>query len=130
MIHHLKPGQTVTVKVYAHTRYSLNSFAVKSGEHYRCYCQPAQRWKDWFIWSGPDGYFNPLAWLFGTRVKGSKCFCLCGVFDRDDGTAFRIGTERRIEVENGASLCFFANDSRFAYRNNSGSVRVEVTRLL
>jgi len=43
--------------------------------------------------------FNPLAKLAGLTIEISPCFCLCGVYDYDDSTAFAIGSINVIEIK-------------------------------
>ncbi|MGZ3874397.1 MAG: hypothetical protein ACXVJD_15860, partial [Mucilaginibacter sp.] len=63
------------------------------------------------------------------RVKRSKCFCLCGVFNQDDSTAFPIGSNNTIVIEKTGLISFFANDAKGFYKNNSGRIDLTITRL-
>ncbi len=74
-------------------------------------------------------YFNPWAMLAGLRTKRTPCFCLCGVYDYDDNTAFAIGSIKLIEIKSTGVISFFVNDAKGYYKNNSGSIKLNVTRL-
>ena len=129
MITSLLLNQTAPFTVNANELYSAEMLSVKSGEEYEFFCDPGQYWKDWFIRTGPDGYFNPLARLAGLRTKRTPCFCLCGVYDYDDNTAFAIGSIKLFEIKSTGVISFFANDAKGYYKNNSGSIKLNVTRL-
>jgi hypothetical protein len=129
VITNLSLNQTAIFTINANELYSTEMLSVKYGEEYEFFCDPGQYWKDWFICTSPDGYFNPFAWLAGLRTKHTPCFCLCGVYDYDDSTAFAIGSIRIIEVKTTGVVSFFANDAKGFYKNNSGSIKLNVTRL-
>ncbi|MGZ3752862.1 MAG: hypothetical protein ACXVB0_20845 [Mucilaginibacter sp.] len=115
--------------ISAQELYSKDMLRVKKGEKYQFRCEGDQKWKDWFISTTADGYFNLFAWIFGMRVKRSKCFCLCGVFNQDDSTAFSIGSNNTIVIEKTGLISFFANDAKGFYKNNSGRIDLTITRL-
>lgn len=121
--------QSALFTINAKTLYSTDILHVKKGEQYQFYCDKDQGWKDWFIPTGPNGYFNVLAWLIGLRLKSAKCFCLCGVYDQKDSTAFAIGSNNIIQMEKTGVVSFFANDTKGFYRNNSGCIKLRITRL-
>ena len=129
MIKSLSLNQTAFFTINANELYSGEMLSVKYGEEYEFFCDPGQYWKDWFIRTGPDGYFNPLARLAGLRTKHTPCFCLCGVYDYDDSTAFAIGSIKLVEIKSTGVISFFANDAKGYYKNNSGSIKLNVTRL-
>jgi len=93
-------------------------------------CEPGQKWRDWFISTTPDGFYNIIASLAGLRVPHVKCFCLCGGFNEDVATAFAIGSSKifDITVPDG-ELSFFPNDAKGAYKNNKGSITINIKRL-
>lgn len=129
MITSLSLNQTAHFTVNANKLYSDEMISVKFGEEYEFFCDPGQHWKDWFISSGPDGYFNPLAGLAGLRTKRTPCFCLCGAYDYDDSTSFGIGSIKIVEIKSTGVISFFANDAKRYYKNNSGSIKLNITRL-
>jgi hypothetical protein len=127
--HTLAKGDAAVLTIFAADPYSRESLRVAPGQVYQFTCDRQQRWWDLFIPTGPEGFFNPLALLPGLRVKGVRCFCLCGVYDRQDETAFPIGSGRELVVPRGGNLAFFANDARNFYGNNRGSVQLRVRRV-
>lgn len=129
MIADLSVNQSAFFIVSAKELYSEDMLFVKKGEEYEFYCDKDQHWKDLFISTGPDGYTNPLASLAGLRVKRAKYFCLCGVYDTDDNTSFIIGSGCIVHIERLGMVSFFANDTKGFFGNNSGSIKLNVTRL-
>jgi hypothetical protein len=129
-IHSLQKGQSIQLPVHACELFSKERLAVQAGEEYEFSCEGKQRWKDWWIKSSPDGFFNPLAMAFGLRVKGVKCFCLCGALNEDLRSAFPIGSSKKAPVTESGTLSFFANDAEKYYGNNSGHIQVKVKRLV
>jgi hypothetical protein len=127
-IHQLQVGEMILLKIEAADRYSTDTLQVGENEHYHFFCTHGQTWKDWFYYSGPDGYFNPLAWLLGLRVKGVRCFCLCGTMNEEDKNAFSIGPLFTFKAQSSGELSFFANDVSWCYFNNSGDMNVQITR--
>lgn len=124
----LNIAETITLTINAADRYSASMLAVNNNEQYTFKVNSDQKWKDWYVSANADGYFNFLAALLGQRVKGAKCFCLCGAYDEDDSTAFVIGSFKTIVINKNGTINFFANDSRGFYFNNSGSIQLSVTR--
>ena len=131
IVHRLeRVGESIELTVWASEENSSEQLSVKEKEIYQFSCDKGQCWKDWFIPSGPNGFLNPLAILAGLRVKSAKCFCLCGVYDKQDRTAFRIGSAHNVRVEKDGTVSFFANDTRGYYDNNKGCVRLLIQRLV
>ncbi len=127
--HRLDIGTSLKIKVYAGDKYSLETFGVKAGEQYHVHCPKGQWWVDMFIPATPNGYPNPLANLFGQRVKGTRCFCLCGAYDSTDNGALAIGSDKTFTVTQNGILSFFANDVPGFEWNNWGSIEVCVERI-
>ena len=130
MIHRLAPLETTELLIHAADPVSPAGILTEAGEQYHIRTDRSERWKDAWISSSPKGFFNILAWLAGMRVKGAKCFCLCGLLNGQEQSAFAIGLERVLDVpEGGGTLQFFANDTPGYYHNNSGHIRLQVQRL-
>jgi len=134
MKYEIKKGDVENLLIHSIQEYSENFLSVKAGEIYKISCASDQRWNDWFIRSTPAGYFNPFANLLGLlRKRKTKCFCLCGIYDkREKQTAiFPIGMMATVEVPANCSVVhFFANDIKgFFYKNNSGTITIRVERL-
>lgn len=77
-----------------------------------------------------EGFFNPLLWISGRRMRGVKCFVLCGTIGKDESNHFKIGSSlTNFTVPATGELYFFPNDSISHYDNNSGTIEVIVTRI-
>ena len=118
----------IKVVVQADQHFSSQKLHVRAGELYDISCDGSQRWKDWFIKSSPEGFWNPLAIMVGLRVKNVNCFCLCACYNDDITTAFPIGTGKEVRMEQDGYLSFFANDSAKHYKNNRGQMEVLAIR--
>lgn len=119
-------SEVIKVSIDSREPFSGFKLPVTAGQKIEFACDKGQRWKDLFFKSSPNGFFNPLAWVAGLRVRGVKCFALCACYNDDIKTAFKIGTGRTIEVEKDGFLSFFANDTEGYYYNNYGSVELEI----
>lgn len=128
MDYRLEPLQTVQLIISAKDQYSPTHLLVNNAEVYEFYCDPEQRWKDWFIKCDANGFFNLFATLAGLRVKQAKCFCLCGSYNNDERQVFRIGASASITTNISGYISFFANDSFNYYNNNRGSITLNITR--
>jgi hypothetical protein len=128
---HLTPSQSTPITIQAIDFHAGDPVLhVEAGETYSFACPPGQQWKDSWVKTGPDGFVNLLLWISGRRLKGVKCFCLCGSIGKDDKHLFAIGSRLdQYEMPASGDLYFFANDYKNAYKNNSGSINVVVTRL-
>jgi hypothetical protein len=131
LVHRLNVNEQVEIEVHSAQPYSFNLLEVDNGESYQFECDRQQRWNDAWVSSSAKGYFNPLAVLWGLRVKNASCFCLCGSYECDDDAknTFAIGFGCRKDVDRKAFIAFFANDSTGFYFNNHGSVKLKITRI-
>ena len=130
VLHTLNISEEITLTILSEEIYSSERITVRAGEKYRIVCLPGQTWTDWFIPSSPKGFFNPLAILSGLRLKGTRCFCLCGAYNETEAHLFEIGLSGEADVREGkTSLSFFANDAMKHYDNNSGCIRIVVRRV-
>jgi len=127
-VQRLAPGQEIILTIQAAQPYSFAMLSVEAGEQYGFSCDPKQRWHDAWVSAGPGGYFNPLSMLAGLRLKGAPCFCLCGVYECNDATAFPIGAGTSITAVQTGMISFFANDTPGFYFNNKGSLQVTIIR--
>ncbi len=129
-IHTMQKLGTLSLTITASDEFPDTKIAVTIDEEYSFTCDASQHWTDWYRKTGPDGFFNFFAWIAGLRVKGVKCFCLCGAYN-DDYTkkGFPIGTEKTVTITENGSLSFFANDAPGHYGNNKGSVIMNIKRL-
>lgn len=125
----LLPGQTVTIAVWAGTRYSATRIAVVPGECYTVTPLTKQRWIDLVIPSSPAGYANPLARWVGMRVPKAQCMCLCAAFNEQDTHALPVGNGRQITtIPVAGTMSFFANDVPGFEWNNFGTVHIAIVR--
>ena len=85
-------------------------------------------WHDASIRTDADGHSEPkLRYLrFLRRSRPNLWFALMGNVGR---RRFLIGSHARIRFEQTGELICFANDAPFTYRNNSGQIRLRVTRV-
>jgi hypothetical protein len=104
-------SEVIKVSIDSREPFSGFKLPVAAGQIIEFECDKNQRWQDLFVRTSPDGFFNPLAWIAGLRVRGVKCFALCGCYNDDVRTAFKIGTGCTIRVEKDGFLSFFANDT-------------------
>src|SRR5438067_1289894 len=129
MTYQLSPSESATVLVDSAACYSADELAVTAGEQYEFSCDPGEPWNDWWVKPNADGYSNPLASLWGQRLRGAKCFCLCGAYDEDDRTAFAIGSRLQLTAAQSGKIRFFANDARHFYFNNKGALHLTIKRI-
>jgi uncharacterized protein (DUF2235 family) len=139
---HLEVGDRFSVEIASKVKWNITPLAVRAGTKYRF--EASGTWHDASIVSGPAGYASPrllfrgLEWL--RRVPKANWFSLICVVDQDMSTAFAMRTKdcearvnRKIIVERTITkdgfLNCFANDLPFMYWNNSGAVKLTVTRL-
>jgi hypothetical protein len=120
--------EVIKVTIDSSEPFSGFKLPVAAGQVIEFACDKSQRWKDLIFKSSPEGFFNPLAWIAGLRVRGVKCLALCGCYNDDVNTAFKIGTGCRIEVQQDGYLSFFANDTDGYYYNNYGAVELEIRK--
>ena len=122
-------GDSREISVDSQLHYSEDRLVVRPNEKYEFVVASGSRWKDLFIWSSANGFINPLAWISGIRVKGVKCFCLCGTYGERDDKAFRIGTHSTRAFTEEGEICFFANDAWNYYDNNEGIIQLRIIRI-
>ncbi len=128
MLHTIPLNTTVNLKINAAEPFSTEKVSVNKGEEYHIYSEPNQIWNDWYIKASPDGYSNFIGAIWGLRVKGAKCFCLCGAYNEDHSRVFAIGSDKTFIIEDSGTLSFFANDVKGFYGNNRGVIAINVRR--
>jgi hypothetical protein len=104
--------------------WNKTGFRVTAGRQY--HFRATGTWKDASNACGPDGYslmklmpFVPLR-----RFKRAKWFALIGTVEGAD--AFVIGSDRQWTATRSGELWCYANDVSFMYKNNEGSVTLNV----
>lgn len=121
----------MNLQIQARPKWNNTQFRVVQGRRYKLFSTGT--WYDASIACGPEGYksfslFFRWAERF-RRAPRADWFCLIGAFDRDKSTLFAIGRGTTIQATRNAMLTCFANDLPFMYRNNSGSVQLEIEEL-
>lgn len=119
-------------EVFSAEYYSCDYLKVETGQVYNFIVSDKSKWKDLNVTCDASGWHNKLLKEKRKRVKNTECFVLCGTIGTCDSSAFAIGNSlANHEIKQNGDLHFFANDhqSRFFYRNNSGSIKVKVLRV-
>jgi hypothetical protein len=123
----LNINETVSLGVDSREMWNDTGLFISAGEIYSFHA--VGEWKDAWIVTNADGYVNavldPVIWL--RRSRRHRWFALVGTLDREND--FLIGTSSIIAFENSGLLSCFANDLRFMYWNNHGSLNLEITRI-
>lgn len=129
--HTIEVGDEKELSIVAAEFYSADKIVVEPGQSYSVIVSEGATWKDWFVDTTAAGYFNPLAKLWGLRVRNAKCFALCGAINDDEAYLFAVEPDKpiKVDVPGATTLSFFANDTRRFYWNNSGSIAVKVKRI-
>lgn len=137
---HLDAGESLALEAGSKAKWNITPLQVQAGEVYRF--EASGTWHDASIRSGPEGYQSPniwfrlVAWL--RRVPKANWFALVCMIDQDKSTRFDFTHGERFDrghvtveatMSKDGFLNCFANDLPFTYWNNSGSVRLKITRL-
>lgn len=128
----LQINQPQTIKIHAWDYYSRISLSVKKGEVYSFSVAKRPIWVDFFVPCNADGFHNPILADRYKRLRGAKCFKLCGNFNKKEETNFAIGQElENYTIPEDGELYFFANDhrARFFYLNNWGRISLTINRI-
>jgi hypothetical protein len=126
----LAVGESATKPIIAGNFWNDTGIRLVSGQEY--HFTAVGQWIDLYILCDADGVPspNPLVIPFETlrRMPHEQWFTLIGPIDRNPETQFRIGKERTVIAPATGLLTCFANDVRYFYSNNFGSVELRVTR--
>lgn len=122
-------SKRVVLHILARDPYSTEYLPVKKGERYKFYVNSCEKWVDSFVTCDANGFNNILLPDRFKRVRGEKCFKLCATMNQDDKGAFAIGKERIWTAPQDGNVYFFANDAKWFYWNNKGSIKVNIERL-
>lgn len=129
----LELNQEEIIEVFASEPFNGNhNLFVNQGEIYSFSVDPNQCWKDSFICTNENGFWNPLLLFGGARVSKSNCFCICGTIAKNEENHFVIGNKLdNYKIQKSGLLYFFANDSKKLkfYKNNSGSIFIKIRRI-
>jgi len=129
----LAPGEEKVVSAFARLHWNHTRIAVDADETYDIAVRPGSLWKDASHEVPAKGYELRRLALFRPfrRQREASWFELIGAVGESERSAFRIGEHLAEPVTFHASgeLVLYANDARFMYWNNCGSIDVIVRRL-
>ena len=128
------------VTVFASEFHNFTGLMLEKGVEYQFEAEPNQQWQDDSIKCGPDGWnldnqhlglveliIRPLQPF---RRVDCDWFTLCGCVTKNDDFAFPIGNDTvRHVVQKSGEFLPFANDVKKRYGNNSGKIKLKVTRI-
>lgn len=127
----LNSGDTKAVAIFARAKWNDTTVAVRKGEVYRF--EAKGTWYDANMSCSADGYPSPSTALRVAerwrRNPSRNWFTLTGAIDQDETTSFGIGEEEEFTIPHDGILHCYANDLPFMYWNNSGSVKLSLTRI-
>jgi uncharacterized protein (DUF2235 family) len=127
----LNIGDAVCVAVFARAAWNDTTVEVRQGETYAL--EAIGTWYDASISCGPEGYASPsLGFRLAERWRrspGENWFALTGAIGQDQSAAFALGARKEVLMPQSGVLYCYANDLPFTYRNNSGSLKVNVKRI-
>jgi hypothetical protein len=87
---------------------------------------PEQKWTDFYIPTTADGFTNPFP--VALRFPGEKLFKLiCCMNEKEDSTCQAIGKAANYVVNESGYLSCYANDQRYFYWNNFGSLNIKIS---
>ncbi len=111
-------------KVISSEEFNNSNIKVEIGETYSFYAKGI--WVDLIVPCGPNGWLKKIL-NCEPVLKGVPIFKLCACIDKDLSTAFPIGDKlENKKMEHNGTLYFFANDVEGFYKNNLGSIEVEI----
>ena len=121
----MSPGEIRTIKIHAATYDNATGVLLQPGVTYQF--RAAGTWCDASIECGPDGHDAPrlryFRWM--RRSRPNHWFALIG---RAGGQTFLIASAATITPTEAGELLCYANDVRFMYWNNKGSVTLTIVR--
>ena len=122
--------------ICANAPWNRTGIMLKKGEWYRFAAEG--KWKDGPIEASAVGYLDPddeeKMNAFGgfRRIRDARWFSVIGSIGKRSGIYFDIGAliagGEAFEAPEDGELYCFANDAHFFYFNNSGTLRLTVTR--
>jgi len=121
-----------TCSINSHKHWNDTSIVLEAGHAYCLIVPGHQKWQDWGICSGPDGYCRRKLWLFEfwRRMPQAHWFALVGSVDKKKDARFVIGSGLAIYYPSRTGRLFcYANDVYGFYWNNSGTVTLSVYEL-
>jgi hypothetical protein len=126
----LRVGESAVRTVYARLHHNDTLLAVKAGQTYEFVVDAKQTWCDAGICKSADGYpskFFQKPFESGRRLPSVDWFVLCGEVDKQEPFPIGAGTHYH-RCQSSGLLSLFANDHPLFYWNNSGEMRVLISR--
>ncbi len=125
-------GETAYISVQADKLWNNSGVHVSPGQIYNFVVPENEKWIDWCIPCGADGYpSTPLIrpWEGLRRVPNANWLQLIGTVGRSTRPPILIGSKLMdFSPPFPGRLYFFANDLAWMYWNNKGKIAVRVTR--
>lgn len=132
----LSVGGSVTVQVMALEPWNNARIYVRKGQRYEFRVPQDQKWKDAGVEIDPNGrapfFYRAYLSLFSPfkRTRSKPWFALIGsIGNKSTNDAFLIGRHFDLQALADGWLFCFANDMRWFYWNNSGSLTLTITRI-
>jgi len=126
----LDPGESMQAAVFAQPKWNDTSLEMHKGETYRF--EATGTWYDASIPCHADGYPSPsLGFRFAERWRRyprGNWFALIGAIGQNERTSFLIDLHNPVLVPADGVLYCYANDLPRMYGNNSGYLKLTVTR--
>lgn len=127
----LNPGDTLQVPVFAQPKWNDTRIEMHPGETYRF--EAMGIWCDASICCHADGYPSPsLGFRLAERWRRyprGNWFALIGAINQNAGASFLIDLHNPMPAPADGVLHCYANDLPFTYGNNSGFLKLTVTRI-
>jgi hypothetical protein len=124
------PGKSITTdRVLAGAYTTPTGIGLEQGAMYRMVVTEIEGWQDGHVpcdAGGHDIWYLKL-FRFKRRVPDANWLALIGSIDGEE--PFLIGMRTTYTATRSGQLVCFANDAGFAYGNNKGWLKLEVTRL-
>jgi hypothetical protein len=117
------------VKIDSREKWNDTGIDLVAGRRYRFNAEG--KWKDWFIECDADGFSNVVMNLsnWAKRVRAAPWFRLIGAVDKNLDDPIILGVTGEFVAPATGVLWAFANDAKFAYGNNHGSVDLSIEEI-
>ena len=138
----LNVNDSKIVPVYAYRKFNHSRIYFNKDEKYKLEVVAVEGWRDGGIknldgngWDRDDVQLGFKEWAIkwkesSRRVPDADWFTLCGSIGDDDKTAFKIGQgPMDYTAAHSGKFCAFANDLDGYYGNNSGKLKIKITRI-
>eukprot|EP00499_Haloplacidia_sp_CaronLabIsolate_P009352 CAMPEP_0196769776 /NCGR_PEP_ID=MMETSP1104-20130614/748_1 /TAXON_ID=33652 /ORGANISM="Cafeteria sp., Strain Caron Lab Isolate" /LENGTH=143 /DNA_ID=CAMNT_0042139879 /DNA_START=1 /DNA_END=432 /DNA_ORIENTATION=+ len=106
------------------------SVEIKAGSTYELSVPTGEKWTDWYIDCGPEGYERTFLHLFDglKRMPHLPYFRLVCCYAPEESTCFDVGAGTTLQATMSTdALHCFANDVPHFYWNNKGSLQLDVS---